>query len=224
MSPTERGNTLTRGPKTEFMNGLEAVASGGSGFSESLCSASLDLALLTRWRDGDTAAGMELLDRQRKDLPRLGARFGVGSPDVLIDVFQDAVLVTVQQLPELPEKIERSFAGWFAWQVRDAVGRWRRRNALVGSLTDSDLLRPGPRPDTNSAAELLEALRICASKLPPRELDVFDLRFVRGMEVLEVAETLGRQANAVSQAIFRLSRRLRACLSAAGFAAAEASS
>ena len=86
-----------------------------------------DLSLLVRWRDGDPEAGASLLAQSKRPFHRLCLRLGVTDEDTMVDVFQDVVLVALRDLPTLPERISRSFSGWFLWHVRDAIGRRRRR-------------------------------------------------------------------------------------------------
>jgi RNA polymerase sigma factor (sigma-70 family) len=65
--------------------------------------------------------------------------------------------------------------------------------------------------------ELREALRKCRDALPDAARRVFELRYEQGMNLGEVATELGSNANAVAQAAFRMVRRMRECLRAAGY-------
>ncbi len=178
--------------------------------------ASRDLALLVRWRDGDRDAGTALLSHYKRTFHRLCLRLGVTDEDSIVDVFQDVVLVALRELPTLPERISRSFAGWFLWQVRDAVGRRRRRRFRP---LDADPLAQDPLPSERAA--LWEGIQRCWNKLPSAEHRVFELRFLGGMTLAEVATETGTNVNAVGQAIFRLSRKLRTCLAKSGFGSTD---
>jgi RNA polymerase sigma-70 factor (ECF subfamily) len=172
-----------------------------------------DLELLKRWRSGDRNAGIDLLDGSRQHFDRTCARFGLFDPDARLDVFQDVILRLVSGLADLPERIERSFAGWLGWQIRDAISQWRRKNRRVLDL-------PSTLAESESwseqSQEILQAIRRCAEKLPPAERSVFEARFLDGQSVADIAKRLGKAANSISQAIFRLSRRMRECLENSG--------
>jgi RNA polymerase sigma factor (sigma-70 family) len=177
-------------------------------------SAVRDLALLERWRAGDQNAGSELLGHYRQGFHRLCLRLGVDDHDAMVEIFQDVMLVTVRELPSLPEKISKSFSGWFFWQVRDAIARHRRAAKGVAELPPT-LVAAGTSTEARTA--LREAIRRCWDKLPPVEHQIFELRFVNGLSALEAAKLTGSNVNAVGQNVFRLSRKMRACLGAAGF-------
>ena len=185
--------------------------------SETAAKLKADRALLVRWRDGDRQAGETLLLRHKQFVHGVAVRCGVHGEDAIVEVFQDVVLAAVRELPSLPERIETSFAGWLAWQVRDVLSRRRRAERPTAPM---DAEPAAPR-STGSGAPgdfaIREAVERCAEALPPREREVFALRFVAGLEIAEAASALSLAPNAVSQAVFRLSRRLRACLRQAGF-------
>lgn len=174
-----------------------------------------DRVLLERWRTGDAEAGVTLLDHYAAHVRRVASRLGVRDPGDFEDFWQDLVLRLVQQLPVLHERVHTSFPGFLAWQVRDLVRNWRRRQrravdvAIEASTPVAD--QPGDR------AAFWEALTACSGHLPPRELAVFEHRFLGGLDLGEVAARVGSNANAVAQAVFRLVRRLRDCLATKGF-------
>lgn len=175
-----------------------------------------DRALLERWRNGDTGAGVELLDLYAAFARRLAARMGVRGRVAFAEFWQDLVLRVLSHLPDLHERLRTSFAGYLAWQVRDLVRSWRRR---ARRAFGPEIEAVGPDRHGNEArVALQEALDDCTGRLSPRERAVFEHRFVAGLDLGEVAERVGSNANAVAQAVFRLVRRLRECLATKGFA------
>lgn len=173
-----------------------------------------DLQLLERWRAGEAAAGVELLDHYVAYVHRIALRLGV--PRGEFDEFwQDLVLRLVQTLPDLPARVRSSFAGYLAWQVRDLLRNWRRRTRRAALVVDDAAAAPAPTPGMQGA--FWEALRDCSGRLPPREQAVFEHRFLGGLDLGTVAARVGSNANAVAQAVFRLVRRLRDCLQSKGF-------
>ena len=85
---------------------------------------------LHRWRDGDREAGLELLDHYAALERVVAFRLGVRDAQDLLELHQELVLRMLDQLPSLAERIETSFAGWLAWQVRD-LSRDRRQRREV---------------------------------------------------------------------------------------------
>lgn len=171
-----------------------------------------DRALLCRWAEGDASAGTELLAAYRGLCTRLSQRLGVRGDDAVLDVHQELAVRLVENARHLPERVKKSFAGYVAWQVRDIVKQTvRRRRRDVQPVH----LDPSARPDRDLDA--FDAIEHCAALLTARELEVFDLRYKSGLSLKAVAAQLGSNENAVAQAIFRLSRKMRDCLAAQGY-------
>jgi RNA polymerase sigma factor (sigma-70 family) len=170
-----------------------------------------DQALLRRWRDGDATAGLELLQLYQRLFYRTCMRFGLRQNEAMLEVLQEVVLQLLQRLVDLPERLQRSFGGFFYWLVRDTVRRHRRADSV--DLLDEDTEPMGTGP----AVELSDAIEQCRCKLAPRERVVFDLRYLKGLSLKETAAELDSNVNAVGQAIFRLTAKMRECLKRTGF-------
>jgi RNA polymerase sigma factor (sigma-70 family) len=166
-----------------------------------------DILFLRRWREGDHDAGMELLDLYKKFFYGICRRRGVNRDDEILEVYQEVILDLMERLQELPDRIEKSFSGYFGWRTWSAIQRMRVKNAPV-SL---DLVGPQGYEHKNRL-ELWEVIERCWEKLPPGEYKVFELRYIREMDLKEIANRLGSNVNAVGQSIFRLSRKMRSCL------------
>lgn len=172
-----------------------------------------DLALIGRWQRGDTSAGVELLDHYA-DLVRLVARrCGVRCDRDLLDFWQDLVLRVLQHLPDLDRRVHTSFAGYIGWQARDLASRFRRPRLMAGEPPEPMAVEPDPA----ERSEFWQAVAACEQALPAGEQRVFALRFRDGLSLGEVAEQTASNANAVAQSVFRLVRRMRACLGERGF-------
>ncbi|MCU0865042.1 MAG: sigma-70 family RNA polymerase sigma factor [Planctomycetes bacterium] len=172
-----------------------------------------DRALLVRWQQGERAAGAELLDHYTGFVHQLLQRLGMHGPD-RDECWQELVLKVMQQLPDLPQRLRTSFAGYLAWQVRDLVRNRRRQLRRQPVLPAAE---PSAAADAAPRTAFWEAMHRCADQLPPRERQVFELRFLGGADLAECATTIGSNANAIAQAVFRLVRRLRDCLQRSGF-------
>lgn len=175
-----------------------------------------DRALIERWRLGDSRAGVELLDQYVGYVRRIALRHGVRGGGEFDEFWQDLILRLLQQLPGLTARLRTSFAGYLAWQVRDLVRNWRRRQRPLRSAEVEPASDATEAPGVQTA--FWEALQDCSGQLPPREQSVFEHRFLGGLDLGEVAARVGSNANAVAQAVFRLVRRMRDCLTAKGFA------
>lgn len=171
-----------------------------------------DRALLGRWRAGDSRAGAELLGHYRDHVLSLLRRLGPRNDDALADLFQEVMLAVVEKLGSVSHELHSSFGGWLAWQVRDRVSRYRTKDSgrpdrLASEPADAKF---------EDGLDLADAMRHCAEALPPGERQVFELRFVEGLDRAEIARRLRSNPNAIGQSLFRLSRRLRGCLEAQG--------
>jgi RNA polymerase sigma-70 factor, ECF subfamily len=94
-----------------------------------------------------------------------------------------------------------------------AVDRLRQRRNVVplqaNAIRD---FAPGPE-QAAMARELAERLRQALAQLPPREAEVFCLRYFDEMAYQQIAEVLDIQPGAVAQALHKARVRLEALLS-----------
>lgn len=179
-----------------------------------------DILAIRKWRDGDADAGLTLLEEYEAYFYRVCTRFGVRETAELEDVYQEVVLDLSEHLHELAERITKSFAGFYAWRIRNAITRVRKRSSPQGvSLDDSATMPPVDDETPEPRLAAWESIERCWHKLPDREHRVFELRFLQEMTLAEIAACLESNVNAVSQAIFRLSRKMKDCLTRAGYAA-----
>ncbi len=94
-----------------------------------------------------------------------------------------------------------------------AVDRLRqRRNVLPLQQQAIRDFAPGPE-QAAIARELAERLRQALAQLPPREAEVFCLRYFDEMSYQQIAEVLDIQTGAVSQALHKARARLESLLS-----------
>ena len=171
-----------------------------------------DRALIQAWVDGDADAGVTLLENYRGLVYRACVRFGVRRDDDVLDLWQELMVRVLGHLQTLAERVRASFAGYLIFNVRDLAVRYRR---------PPEAESPEPARDRSGAHEAWDAIQHCWDELPPREHRVFELRYLQGHTLGEVATVLGSNANAIAQAIFRLGHKMRACLEGQGFRGGE---
>ena len=171
-----------------------------------------DVLSLRKWRDGDRESGMDLLANYEQYFYQVCVRFGVKRSEEIEEVYQEVVVDLMERLDALPDQVEKSFAGFYSWRIRNAILRIRKKSASEGvNLEDA-----GTTTDSNSL-EAWEGIERCWQRLPPREHRVFELRYLQEMSLKEVAAVLDSNVNAVGQAIFRLSKKMQECLARSGF-------
>jgi len=172
---------------------------------------------------GDPSAWRELDGRYRSALTQFGERLGM-SPADADEVSQEALAAFAEAcLKGRFDPGRTSLSSWLYRLVRDrVVERWRRR-AVRGPERGESALEELPDDAGLSALweeqwrkalleEALDRLRADAG-LGARTLAVFTALVLEGRDVASVGNELGLTANAVHQAKFRASQRLRALVS-----------
>lgn len=90
------------------------------------------------------------------------------------------------------------------WELLDYFKEQKRRTAeLSDDQVEQEVAAPFARIEDD-----MDFTRLVAD-LPPRERQVVELRWGRGLEVSTIAELVGINANAVHQALHRAHRKLR---------------
>lgn len=106
------------------------------------------------------------------------------------------------------------------WVRRNRAGRGNGDTIFEGNSV-SDALSDGGNADSPEVlleqAELGHAIRACRGTLPKRYRDIFDRLIVDPEPVDEVAESLGVTVNAIYMLVYRVKRRIRACLIQKGY-------
>lgn len=135
----------------------------------------------------------------RRFQPRLLRMLAVIAPHQAEDIAADVWLELAGNLTRFSGD-ERAFRAWLATTARYQVIEATRRNGRrVGRALDDDA--------TERLASTAFAARVVAV-LPPEQADVVLLRVVEGLDVEEVAKTIGRPASAVRSLQHRALRRL----------------
>ena len=166
-----------------------------------------DRAIVAAMRAGNPAGGAALYDRHRGHVRRVLVR--VMGPDTeLDDLMQDVFIAAVDSIERLddPEALKAWLARIAVFTARGEIRRRTRRRWL-------SLMPPEDLPETpvsGAEAETLEAARATyrvLSKLPADERIAFALRFVDGMELIEVADACQVSLATIKRRLSRAQQR-----------------
>ena len=181
-----------------------------------------DDALVLRARNGDHDAFGELVNRHQRRVWMVCRQYlGVDEADVAA---QDSLVKAFTRIGDFDRR-----AAFSTWLTRIAINtcldglRKRRREGLVTEEPDDEegvgLLAQVPDdrvgPETRFQQQQAVAnLRDREKGLPPKQREIFRLRFYAEMELEEIAETLDIHVGTVKTQLHRAVHRLRGELGA----------
>jgi len=138
----------------------------------------------------------------------------VGNRDDALDLVQEAFLKMYRVLPRWEPR-----ASLFTWlyrvilnQARDRGTRMSRRGWIsLERIADPADPAPGLAPSAGmETSETLSRIAAAVDNLPSRQKEVFVLRHYQGLQLKEIAETLGRSLGGVKANLHHAVRKLRA--------------
>ena len=151
--------------------------------------ASLDRALIERWRDGDQRAATAIVERHAPALARFAARLGM-TEDVE-ELVQDTFVRAFSALDGF--RSESSLRTWlFTIQRRLVIDR-RRASARRGrevEVEDEHAATGYDALDALVADELSQRMVVAIARLSRMQRDVFTLRVQEGRSYRDIAEIL----------------------------------
>ncbi len=171
--------------------------------------------LLTRARDGDTAAFGELVSAHQQRVLRLATAIS-GDPAEAYDIVQEAFIRTFRSLEAL-----RSPAAFGAWLTRAVAneaknsvrGAARRERRHLRDASSTTRVIPGVDEQALTAISrdgLLGALR----SLDPGDREVLGCRYLAELSEAETADVLGVAIGTVKSRTWRALARLRTAMDA----------
>lgn len=169
-----------------------------------------DLALLERWREGDKAAGNQLVERHFDALHRF---FATKAHTHMEDLIQETFMACVQTRDAF--RGEASFRAYLFGLARFQLLRHYRK---LYRLHDVDFTTASVRDlATSPSGELAkrEELKLLESALQHVPIDqqiALELTYVEGLSAPEVACALGIPENTVYSRLRRAKAHLRAAL------------
>ena len=176
-----------------------------------------DDALVLRAQNGDHDAFGELVNRHQRRVWMVCRQYvGAGEADAAA---QDSLVKAFTRIGDFDRR-----AAFSTWLIRIAINtcldelRRRRREAVVDDDGEGDeepgILDRLPDADAGPEARSMQkqavaSLATCEEKLPPRQREIFRLRFYAEMELEEIAITLDVHVGTVKTQLHRAVHRLR---------------
>lgn len=147
----------------------------------------LDTAVVEALRAGQAAGGAALYDRHREHVRRVLLRL-LGPDTELRDLVQDVFVSAIDSIHRLeePEKLKAWLAGIAVFRARAEI-RARQRRRWFPLFRQEDLPECEAQVATPEIGEAVRATYQVFDKLGADERIAFALRFVDGMELVEVA-------------------------------------
>ena len=181
-----------------------------------------DDALVMRAANGDRDAFGELVNRHQRRVWMVCRQYvGVGEAD---GAAQDSLIKAFTRIGDFDRR-----AAFSTWLTRIAINtcldelRRRRREAVVDEGPDGDdepnLLDRVPDGDVGPEGRSMQkqavaSLAVQEEKLPPRQREIFRLRFYAEMELEEIATVLNVHVGTIKTQLHRAVHKLREDLGA----------
>ena len=197
--------------QTDSVGCQELFPAGAPAFTD-------DVQLIEQFQQGDETVFDELVVRYHDRTSRLAQRF-VPNPEDALDITQDAFIRAYQGLPDFERKSQ-----FYSWLYRITVNLcidFLRKNAkrevmAYESERDSELplmnvadVRMTSPLKALENKELSKYLRRAITQLPPKQREIFVLRYWEGLSLKQIADTLGRSCGTVKAHLFHAHRNLR---------------
>ncbi|MEO7040672.1 MAG: RNA polymerase sigma factor [Gemmatimonadaceae bacterium] len=173
-----------------------------------------DHVLLAQVAAGDHDAIGALIRRYVRPVTLFAEQI-TGDRDTAEDVAQETFLIVMRKAESVNLQ-GAAFGSWLYVIARNLARRHRarrqRRLRILERWGDRAKFDPGPTR-TMEAREMLGRVAHIVNGLPPMQRQCFELHFVSGFDVEEVARMFGISTATVRQHVFRARRVIRARLS-----------
>ncbi len=176
-----------------------------------------DIQLIEQFQRGDQSVFDKLVRRYQDRTYQLAHQF-LSNPEDALDITQDAFIRAYQGLPRFRRKSQ-----FYSWLYRitvnlciDFLRKNTRREMVTYELESDDLpmmniadLRLVAPPQALENKELLVYLRRAIRQLPPKQQEIFRLRYCEDLPLNEIAHRLERSSGTVKAHLFHAHRNLR---------------
>ena len=173
--------------------------------------------LIEQFQQGDQSVFDKLVLRYQDRTYQLAQRF-ITNPEDALDITQDVFIRAYQGLPNFRRKSQ-----FYSWLYRitvnlciDFLRKNSRREMVIYELESddlpmmniADLTMISPTKEVENK-ELSCYLRKAIRKLPPKQQEIFKLRYCEDLPLNEIAQKLGRSSGTVKAHLFHAHRNLR---------------
>ena len=173
--------------------------------------------LIEQFQQGDQSVFDKLVLRYQDRTYQLAQRF-ITNPEDALDITQDVFIRAYQGLPNFRRKSQ-----FYSWLYRitvnlciDFLRKNSRREMVTYELESddlpmmniADLTMISPTKEVENK-ELSCYLRKAIRKLPPKQREIFKLRYCEDLPLNEIAQKLGRSSGTVKAHLFHAHRNLR---------------
>ncbi len=191
-------------------------AAGAPRRTEPVQAVARDTTAVPPARGGGSSSGLEaIFARHHAAVLRAAYRVtgnAMDAEDVLQTVFTRLIRRRPQDSPPVLEETAGSYLHRAAVNAALDLLRSRRRARTVAlGDVEMDLVddgQPGPERASRNR-ELSRRLRLALLQLPPRQAEIFALRYLEGMSNLEISRLLGSSQTAIAVLLHRARRRLQ---------------
>jgi RNA polymerase sigma-70 factor (ECF subfamily) len=178
-----------------------------------------DEILVTRLRQGQAAAGEELVGRHCQPLLRYLQRL-VSNDQLAEDLYQQTWLSVLDHLDRF-DPAGAGGAGFKAWLYRIATNKandhWRARVREKNAREQMQLMPEEPEPDASvpsDDAEQAVKLRAAIDRLPENQRQVLLMRYYSGLKFTDIADALGCPLNTALGRMHKAMNKLRELMEA----------
>jgi RNA polymerase sigma-70 factor (ECF subfamily) len=134
------------------------------------------------------------------------------------DVAQEVFLIAFRRFQDF-DPAQGEFLTWLRGIARKVVANDRRREGARARRVNLDLAQllaadiGGHVEEAKVPGDLHEVLRGCLEHLPAHSRELMRMRYEEDIDAERMGVSLGRDGNAVRQALFRVREVLRRCMS-----------
>ena len=153
--------------------------------------------LIRRAQDGETIVVSEIYDRYQRSIFRY-LYYRVGDQQTAEDLTSEVFLRMIEKISMYQEQ-RTSFQAWLFQIARNlSIDHYRKMKARNTASLEEDHPEMGEQPLELINRELTSE-KLCQAlvELPGNQRDVIVMRFVVGMPILEVAETLHKTEDSI---------------------------
>jgi len=186
-------------------------------FLKSMDMESDDACIIEQFQRGDEAVFNQLVHRYQTRTYQLAQRYVPNVEDAQ-DITQDAFVRAYQGLANF--KRQSQFYSWLYRITINLCIDFLRKNARrkmvtqelhladisMMSLADPNLTSPSGEVENK---ELLSHLRSAIRQLPPKQQEIFVLRYWEGLALKDIADALGKSCGTIKAHLFHAHRNLR---------------